>query len=96
MKWSTIDRWPTHPLLIQVSRPLPAAHPSFWCGPGCCPSLLCGCPSEPTVLLLKSCAGELKKNRYLSLDLLRQEKRNVKVKGLTLTFLQINSINCKL
>nr|XP_020768887.1 ferrochelatase, mitochondrial-like [Odocoileus virginianus texanus] len=79
MKWSTIDRWPTHPLLIQVSRPLPAAHPSFWCGPGSCPSLLCGCPSEPTVLFLKSCAGELKK-RYLSPDLLCQEKRNVKVK----------------
>lgn len=34
--------------------------------------------------------------KYLSLDLLCQEKKNVKVKGLTLPFLQINSISYKL
>ena len=96
MKWSTIDRWPTHPLLIQVSDHRRLLSPRFRRGPGSRPCLVCGCPSKPTVLVLKLCSEELKKKRYLSLDLLCQEKRNVKVKGLTLPFLQINSISYKL
>lgn len=54
MKWSTIDRWPTHPLLIQVSWNLPAArHPSF-----CVASSFTGVPLSLMILLLKLYAGD--------------------------------------
>lgn len=59
MKWSTIDRWPTHPLLIQVSQPLPAASvtPASGVSQVLVPAWSVGVPSL-TVLLLKLCAGD--------------------------------------
>ena len=49
--------------------------PSFRCGPRSRPSLVCGCPSEPTVLVLKLCSGELKKKVFESWFIMPREKK---------------------
>lgn len=55
MKWSTIDRWPTHPLLIQVCMP-PAALSSASGASLLCSALL-ELFSDPAGLLLTFHAG---------------------------------------
>lgn len=64
MKWSTIDRWPTHPLLIQVSQQFlaaPVTPASGVVGQALVPDCIPGMLLNLTMLLLKSCAGDLKK-----------------------------------